>query len=245
MAQAIIVTGANFTDRGLGRSVRLTSDRTNLVGEFILGRDAATSTFNSASAGAAPATAVGTITYSDHYANPAGANFFSTPLTGATNLTMMAVVAPGASAETEIYLSSTNGADPNGFYLGNAAGAAMLSVINAAGTPQQVTLGATLAGPLTDFRAVAGRIGGTSSFSLEIDEFKGGVRVQANSSTATGSRTVDTQTICIGSINGSSIWNSAKDTSAVLIWHRLLTDAELLAAYVECRDVLGRMGIQC
>jgi hypothetical protein len=245
MAQAIVVTGANFISNGLGRAVYLTSDRTNLVGEFIFGRDAATSTYNSATSSSAPASAVGTLTYSDHYANPAGANFFSTSITGATNLTMLSIVAPGVSAETEIYFSSTDGAGTNGFYLGNQGGDAFISVINSAGAQQKATLGAVLAAPLSEFRAIAGRIGGTTSFTLEVDEFKGGARLQAASATATGSRVVDSQTICIGSLNGSAVFNSAKDTSAVLIWHRLLTDAELLAAYLECRNVLSRMGINC
>jgi hypothetical protein len=245
MAQAIVVTGANFTSYGLGRALYLTSDRTSLAGEFIFGRDAATSTFNSATVSAAPATAVGSLTYSDHYANPAGVNFFSTAITGAANLTMMVVVAPGATATTEIYLSSTDGTGTNGFYLGNQNGEAFFSVINGAGAQQKVTLAAPLAAPLTEFRAIAGRIGGTSSFTLEVDEFKAGARLQAASATATGTRTVDSQTFCVGSINGSTVFNSPKDTAAVLIWHRLLTDAELLSSYVQCRDVLGRMGISC
>lgn len=245
MAQAVIVNGANFTSTGLGRALRLTTDRTNLVAEFIFGRDAATSTFNSAYAGAPNATPFGTITYSDHYVNVAGANYLKTPLLGAANITMMSVVAPGSDAGTEIYISSTDGAGTNGFYLGNQTGAAKVSVVNSAGTPQQAQIPAELTPPLTGFRAVAGRIGGTTTFTLEVDEFKGGALLQNASLAATGSRVVDTQTIDIGSIGGSTVFNSPKDTAAVLIWHRLLSDAELLVAYLECRTVLGRMGISC
>lgn len=245
MAQAIIVTGANFLSSGLGRSLYLTSDRTNLVGEFIFGRDAATSLFNSAPNNSVNAEAVGTLTYGDHNIDAAGANFVRTGLLGATNFTVMAVVAPGNSSSEQIYMASTSGSGPNGFYLANFSGKPVLSLQNSAGTAQQAVADNSAASPLTEYRAVAGRVGGTSSYTLEVDEFKGGVRVQSKAATASGTRTVDTQTICVGSLNGSSIWNSTKTTAAALIWHRLLTDAEMLAAYVECRDVLGRMGIQC
>lgn len=247
MSQAIIVTGADFTGKGLGRSLRLTSDRTNLMGEFILGRNQATSIFNSAYDGAPNAVAFGTLTYSDHYANPAGANYFRTPIQTAQNMTMLAVVAPGATATSEIYVSSSSGNGSNGYFLagGLSTTKAGLSTTTSAGATQQVLLVGDQSTPLTDFRAIAGRIGGLSNWSLEIDEFKGGQRVQSNASTATGTRTVDSQVFCIGSIGGSATFNSAKDTAAVLLWHRLLTDQELLDAYLECRTVLGRMGITC
>lgn len=247
MSQAIIVTGADFFGKGLGRSLQLTSDRASLMGEFILGRNQATSIFNSAYDGAPNAVAFGTLTYSDHYANPAGANYFRTPIASAENMTMLAVVAPGSAATSEIYVASSSGNGNNGFFLagGLSTTRAGLSVTTSAGSAQQVLLDNNQSNPLTEFRAIAGRVGGLSNWSMEIDEFKGGQRVQTKSSTATGTRTVDSQVFCVGSIGGSATFNSAKDTAAILFWHRLLTDQELLDAYLECRTVLGRMGITC
>lgn len=245
MSQALIVTGANFTGTGLGRSLYLTTDRTNLVGEFIFGRDEATTIFNSATPGAATASVVGTLTYSNHFINPAGVNYVATTIQNAVSFTVMVIVAHGVDATTELYLSSTNGAQANGFYLGNQSGQPNFFLANSSGGGNAVTLPNNVASPLADFRALCGRASGTTTYTLEIDEFKGGALIQNASMTAVGSRTVGTQVINIGSLDGSTIWNSPKNTSAVLIWHRLLTDAELLAAYLECRTVLGRMGISC
>jgi hypothetical protein len=245
MAQALIVSGQNFIGAGLGRALRLTSDRASLVGEFILGRDAATSAYNSAYDGAPNATAIGSLTYGDHFANPAGANYFRTMILGAENMTMMAVVAPGADANSEIYLASSSNAVNSWYLAGFSSNQPALSVINAASSAQQLLANAAQSTPYTDFRAIAGRVGGLSAWSMELDEFKGGTLVQNKSSTATGSRSVDSQVFCIGSIGGASTFNAAKNISAVLFWHRLLSDAELLAAYLEARNTLGRMGIAC
>jgi hypothetical protein len=245
MSQALIVTGADFTSSGLGRSLYLTTDRTNLVGEYIFGRNEATTIFNSATPGSPTASVIGTLTYGDHFVDAAGANYIATNLQNNANLTFMVIVAHGAAATTELYLSSTNGAQANGFYLGNQSGQASFFLANSSGGGNAVTLPNIVSSPLTDFRALCGRASGTTTYTLEIDEFKNGSLVQNASMTATGSRVVGTQVINIGTLDGSTIWNSPKNTAAALIWHRLLSDAELLAAYLECRTVLGRMGISC
>lgn len=240
----LTVTGADFSANNLGRVVKLTSDRTGLVGEYIFGRNRATSLINGVDGGITPTVNVDP-TYGDHRASvdAATSKYFNTLVADADDLTLALVLAYPANAYASRTLFGTGVGHKLNMYA-TASPGVRLQVVATDATAPEAVLAAPQA-PLTDFRMLTGRINGPTNISLEVDEFKGGERVQNVLVETVKSRVPDTTPIAIGTLLNTTTYALGYDVAAALIWHRTLSDAELLAAYLEVREVLGGMGIAC
>lgn len=234
---------ANYAANNVGRAIQLTTDRASLMGEFLLGRDEATTVFNSAYEGAPPGTMVGAPTYGDHRITGCDqTNYLNTGITDAANISILAIYSPGGAVTGD-----------GVFGTGGVSGAQIAGFVNGANLQLQCAtsgnsttgLSVTCTAPgtnLSDYRGLAGRIGGTVNPTLKIDDFKDGARVTGGSATGSATRGIDTRNIRIGTWGSSS---GLVDVAAALIWHRLLTDAEMLAAYQEVRATLAQWNLAC
>ncbi len=241
----ITVPGADFSSRNLGRVLKLTTDRTNLVGEYILGGNLAASKYNGANPDL-PMSVVGTPTYSDGHVTLGQNNWFDTFIQDAAELTMMLIA--DAASTGSIYLGNFNGlntVDCILLYKNNSNIVAQSSASD--GTTQTLDSSVSGTGANTDFRGLAMRTVGSTDYVSKLDHFKGGVRAAGGSQTNTGkTREVQsTPTFAIGSSRGNAFFPGPVNVAAALVWHRALTDAELLAAYLEVRSVMAGRGVDC
>lgn len=241
---AIKDAAADYSGANAGRVLALTTDRAGLVGEFLFGRNQATSVFNSASDGAAGGVMHGTVAYDDHFLDDFGdAAWLDTGVGDAATLTVLVVSKPAANASFICYAGT------------GTAGGAQLALYRVGGgltwqhcNASNVTTGLVVAtgtptAPDTDYRGLAGRTNGLVNPPMKVDEFKGGVRTQGASITGSATRVLDTRPILIGTIGAGVFSGGEADFAAALIWHRYLSDAELLAAYIEARATLALLGI--
>ncbi|MFG1246809.1 hypothetical protein [Xanthobacter flavus] len=235
-----ILGSANAGAKNLGRRP-IISDRTNLVGEFFFGRDAATSIINMANA-SLPLSAP-TATYGARSATITGAGvYFETGIADAQELTILAVGSfQNASSQIVGSYTATNAADtcallhPSGGFSGQ--------VPASDGTAQGT---ATLSpySPLTTVRALALRTTGSADFAIKVDQFRAGARLNGLSETKTGkTRKTSAQTFRIGAPASGSTYVAEQSPSAVAIWHRSMTDAELLAAYQDVFERFAEWGV--
>ncbi|MEF2551980.1 hypothetical protein VQ042_11515 [Aurantimonas sp. A2-1-M11] len=238
---------ANYSSSNVGRFLNLTTDRAGLVGEFAFGRDLATSRVNAATLASTDAQAIGSPAYGDHkITNINYQNTLDLMVGDAENITVAAVFAYGGSA-SRIYMATGPGGVLGQLALFQLSDTVQrLQVATSAGSVSGLSIDLTgaPAAPTSEFRMVSGRVGGLVNPSLAIDEFKGGVRVKGNTATGTATRVVDTRKVALGTLRNSSLANPS-DFAAALVWHRVLTDSELLSAYGEVRTALAVYGIAC
>lgn len=215
----------------------------------MFGRNLATSRINSAVVGAKPAFQVGTPTFASHkITGVTYQHYLDTQIADAVDITVAIVASPQASASGDGYVGTGSASGGTGqFVLYNLGGNITIQCINSSNSSTGLvcsTSGETT--PLTDFRMISGRISGLVNPTLKVDEYKGGAHTKGNSATGSATRVVATttpKTLAIGS-KFSSL-TGAIDVAALLIWHRMLSDAELLAAYLEVEATLDTFGITC
>jgi hypothetical protein len=235
---------ANYASNNVGRVIRLTSNRTNLKGEFLLGRDFATSKFNSAYDGAPAAVAGGAPTYGTHKVTVDGTNYLDTLIGDNADITIAVVTTNNAGITTFLATPFGTAGGQLALFRSGAGLQANMQVTNAANSATGLiaTTPGSITTPITDFRMLSGRVSGLVNPSIKVDEFKGGARVQGASVAGSATRQLTDKTIRLA---GLSAIPGAIDQTAVLIWHEMLSDAALLAAYQEVRTQMATMGITC
>lgn len=235
------IPGADFSGKNLGRVLKLTTDRTGLVGEYILGRNAKASAYNGANPDL-PALIVGAPVYKASYCTLSRYNYLNTLLLDAAEVTLLAI---GSSAGNSSYIGQFgiagggatthlwgDNSGVNGYSTGNT------SNVQAA-SPWSPARGA-------GFRGLAFRSVGATNFKSVVDQFYSAVRTGKTETTSTQTKLVHpTKTFAIGSPHGGATFAEAVNIAGALIWHKALTDAELLAAYLEARAALAPRGIIC
>lgn len=235
---------ANAGAANLGRVPITVIQRASLKGEFIFGRDIATSCVNSAYDDAPDAVVIGSPTLGDHTAALAGTNYIDTRVSDNLALTVMVISSPGASLENEVYFASEQNGVPQAVLLSyNGSPNVIVQGYSASGillTPG-IAMPGSLTAPLTDYRAVTFRTDQAVNPTFKIDEFKAGIRTQGASTAQTGTRAAAIKTLAIGSLKNAT-FTDVNNVCAVLIWHSHLSDADLLAAYLEARTYLADMG---
>lgn len=242
----IISPTADFSASGLGRALQLTTNRASLVGEFLFGRNLATSRINSAGlkvpASEALVGAPAVPVYGDHQMEVGNGAGLDT-LVAATDAMTCMVICTGETAGTQILLGADSAAAAR-FNLLTVGTSANLTV--AGGNPAAVVLPGALTGNTTDFRALVMRISGVAAgAALAIDEYRGGVRTQGAKSalTATVARGAYTRVVGNSSTIGANAGYTARNRfAAYLHWSAYLSDDAVLAAYAELRAVLAPMG---
>lgn len=217
----------NATATSTSVAVQSTS-RTSLVGEYLFGRDAATSKINLCG-GVAPII-VGAPTYAARYATFDQNNWFDTNLPDTQELTMLQVSA--IPSGTQAYLmgnyNNSNGTDTTTFELTSGS---LAAIACATDNTQQAFTSVTARTPRSEFTVKAVRTTGAADFVEKIDEYRGGVRVAGSTKTVTGkTRKVTTSAnMAIGSARGSSGFAGTLQCVGAAIWSRHVPDTELLA----------------
>jgi hypothetical protein len=247
----IITPTADFSASNLGRIIQLTTNRTGLVGEFIYGRNFATTALNSAGVGSGAILTQGTPpapVYGDHQLELGNGVGFNTNIPWSAAMTIMIATdiqqTDAASITNSVLFIGSSVVDDGEVIMDAYVGTPM--EFNAVGHGL-VNLPSLPTRPLSDFRALTGRIGGLASGSpISIDEYKSGVRTQGRASTTTSARTLpNTGSVLIGGHigypSGGSFSTRPLFVSA-LIWNVALSDAATLAAYLEFRTALAAMG---
>lgn len=230
---------ADYSERNIGRAIQLTADRTNLVGEYLFGRNFNTSKPNSA-APANPLSTVGTHTYGTRKVTMSGAsNRLELNVPDAQELTVLVIASAANNCQ---FLGSFNGSNstdcaallrPTGGIQGQVAAADNTAV---------TTTAIAVSGTASEPRGVAMRTTGSADFVIKVDQFKAGARINGVSEPKAGkTRKVSSNTFRIGA--PTTFYIGSFDTYAALIWHRALGDVELLAAYQEVFDFFEQLGI--
>lgn len=245
MTLRITVPGADFSARNLGRVLKLTTDRTGLVGEYIFGGNLVASKYNGANPGV-PMGVVGTPTYAANYVTLAQTNWFDTYILDAADLTMMVIADASSTGASYIgNFAGGNNVDSVLLYKNVSSFSAQSSAND--GSAQVVGSAASVTGANSTFRGLSMRTMGTSDYQIKLDQFYNGARAGGSSQTNAG-KTREVQTtpaLAIGSSRGAGPFPGPVNIAAALVWHRALTDAELLAAYLGARSVMASRGVAC
>jgi len=238
-----VYQGANFAASGLGRSARLTEHRTDLVGEYLFGRDVNTSVPNLANPDL-PLIVHGTPTFDARAATLAQANWFDTQILDSQELTLLTVVAlAGATAPL---ITNYDGANVTAVTSLHVSSNSIQGLACGTDNAQQVLSSRSMATPTTDFRIICMRTTGAANFVGRIDQFKAGVREGGTTTNSTKTRKVVTdKAFAIGSSRGSNGFAGATTVAAAAIWHGYLSDADLLAVAQEITAGLDAVGIDC
>jgi hypothetical protein len=241
----IKVSGADFSDNAVGRMLPLTSNRTNLIGEYVFGGSLTRSRWN----GADPSkhlTVLGTPTYGSGFVTLAAANWFDTVITESQEFTALVIAdAVATSAAYVTNFDGTNGGNYMSLY--RTTGSFNLAVSATDSTAQNIASAATITGSDSGFRGLAMRTTGSVDYTSKLDQFESGVRAGGTSTTHTG-KTRDVHvspSFALGSSRGNAGMTGPINMAAALIWNVALSDAALLAAYQEARAVLAGRGIAC
>jgi len=248
----IISPTADFSASGLGRGLFLTTNRTNLISEFLFGRNLATSRVNSAgmkanAAEALTGAAVAPV-YGDHEAelgNGAGIDtLVAMPGVAHTMLLVCGVQgADAATLATDTILSGVSSGFNGRLAVTVAAGKLTFSLADVSATP--ASLPNLPARPLSAHRCLIASISGSAAASImTIEEFAGGQLLQSASAPTAGARTAPAGTIVVGNSShiGPGTFPARVKHAARLDWDRQLSAAERLAAYQEVRAILAGMG---
>lgn len=222
-----IFTGINAAPRALGRSERLIAAprRAGLRGEYLFGRDTATSAFNLA--GGQPLAFVGAPEFSPRYARFSQIAWADTGLFDTPEATLLVVSAePTASAPLITTFDGTNGGDATAF---NVSGGNLQAYSVAADASVQTAQTAARV-PLVEWTVKAMRISGGAAYSIVIDEYRQGARV-GGVVVATGKarKPCASAPFAIGSSRGSDGFKGDVFIAGAAIWSRGLSDAEVLA----------------
>jgi hypothetical protein len=241
----LMVTGADYSASNIGRVIKLTTNRTGLVGEYLFGRNRATSLVNGVDGGTIPSVPVADPTYGDHVASmDASANkYINSGLSDADKITIAVVCAFPASAYVNRTLAGFGVGKSLNIYSGPSSSFGLATQATDATQPA-CGLPAAPTAPLTDPRMIVSRVDGPTNFSLNIDEYKNGGRTQGSGLVTTvKNRLAEATTkLSFGSLPSTGSFALGFDEVAALVWHRYLSDAEVLAMYLEVRTVLATMG---
>ncbi len=260
---AVYAPDAPFAGSILPRDIYLTTNRAGLVGEFLFGQDLIQSRENSAQLGA-PAAVEALINnppppfYGDHRVELGAGAGLQTNIAATPAQTILLVAAVSASDATDQATSPATRhilhgatAAESGRLLATSdvdAGSVVLrSLMASTGgeiSPAQVMPASR---PYTAPRCICSRIsGGAVGSKHAFDELKDGALVSHREAVTTAVRPVPTHGIVIGNSNtigfGGDFQARVKH-SLCLIWSRALSDAEVLAAYLEVRANLASMGV--
>jgi len=246
MTLRITVPGADFSGVGIGRYLKLTTDRADLVGEYIFGKSKNASIFNGAN-NALPLIETGAPVYDDASVTLSTSNWFDTLVSDAQELTLMVIADMNVSG---IHFIGNWGGVPSANQLTmykNGSTVALQTPRAAGSPPSTITSSTGLSGIGPHFRGLACRTTGLVDFTSKVDQYRGGLHMGGASFVNAGETrlVVPSPLISIGSARGSSIFPGPVKVAAALIWHRALSDADLLAAYQEARGVLAGRGIDC
>lgn len=243
MTLRITVPGAGFHANHVGR-IQLTTYRTGLIGEYILGGSAAASIYNGANPDR-PLVVKGEPTYGVGYCGLSQTSWFDTLLLDSQELTAL-VFCTAQSSTSMLFGNFTGGniVDTVALYK-NFTDFVVQSCATDATLQQIVSSVNNLTGADESFRGLAIRTTGGVSYTSKIDQFKAGVRAGGTATTHTGkTREVQsTPAFAIGSSRGHQSLSGAVNVAATLVWNQSLSDADLLAAYLEARAVLAARGI--
>jgi hypothetical protein len=228
---------------GKRRKLPLTTNRAALVGEFLLGRNIATSRVNSAGAGAnGSEVLVGNPiapVYGDHQLELGNGAMLDTAVPATDAMTCL-VACTGDVSSAQVFLGASVAASGRLNLLTGGA-----SVVATLGNSNLALPGA-LSGPAADFRVLVARLGGTAAGSpAAIDEYRAGVRVQGAKTTLAGALVRQDYTRVIGgssTIGAGAGYPVRNRFASYLHWSAYLSDADVLAAYLELRAVLAQMG---
>jgi hypothetical protein len=244
MTLRITVPGADYTASNLGRALKLTSDRVSLMGEYILGNSQTASVYNGANT-TLPLTVTGTPVYNAGYCTLAQANWFDTRIADNQDVTLLVI---GDAASTGgVYCGNFNGANSPDSVVLYKNGTSFVAQASANdGTTQAANSLVSITGADAGFRGLALRASGSANFTIAMDQFEGGVRAGGTLTNTVKTREVQTTpNFAIGSSRGGALFPGPVNIAAVLVWHRALTDPQLLSAYQEMRATMASRGIAC
>lgn len=238
----ITIPGARFAENAIDRSIKLTTNRTGLVGEFIFGSYAAACNYNGADR-TKPLRVIGEPTFSQGRVALGQNNWLDTQsMFDTQELTFLVFPARSASAAMPFgTFSGSNSGDTVSIY-GNTGTMDML--VSTTGEPSTVSL-STPSIDVGSFYGIAGRTTGSANFTIKLDAFKGGARLGGVSAVQTGKtrKVTTTMPFAFGSSRGNASFPGPVVEAGGLVWNRALSDAELLAAYIEARTLFTARGI--
>lgn len=243
MGLKIVVPGVDFSSVAIDRSNELTTNRTDLVGEYQFGASNSKSIFNSANSKPL-LTVVGSPIYADNYVTLSQDNWFDTNLLDSQELTFM-IVCSGSTSQFNAF-GNFNGSNTTDHVVlfSNVSGKAKVQATSNDASVPYVEL--TAVDTTSAFKALCGRTTGSSNYTIKADQFKDGALLSTITTKTTKTRKVQTTpTFAIGSSRGSATLSGTLNYAAVLVWNRCLSDAELLAAYKEVYANLAKVGISC
>lgn len=233
MGQSIQIAGASFSK--VLASLTL-PDRSGLVAEYIFGTDFATSSRNLANADV-PLLEVGTPTYGANFArvqSGSGGFGFNTQITPLADCTIIDIRGPISNGAASTYMIS---AGSMGMYV--RAG----NHIFKGGTYASLDAGAVNNNGANTWNFTAGTSNDGAGFAKH---FRGNAATGIlTAATATVARTgTSTGVAYIGTSNSSSSTAGVQHSHAYLaIFNRILTEAEVDAAYQTLRPFMARRGI--
>lgn len=256
---AVYAPDATFAGSVLPRDIFLTTNRAALVGEFLFGQDLMQSRENSAdpTAPAATESLVGNPApplYGDHRVELGNGAGIHTGLKGMAAHTVLLFAAISGSDAPDL----TQVPSPKHIHHGASAPETGRVIMSTTVTAGALVLAATSVGnngdarfapsaPLTAIRGLASRVSGLAVGSkVSLDEYKNGALIAHAEAPVNVERPAPTHTIVIGnsaSIPAGADFRERVQHAMCLIWSRYLTDAELLAAYLEARGNLASMGV--
>ncbi|KQM88461.1 hypothetical protein ASE67_01500 [Sphingomonas sp. Leaf23] len=256
---AVYAPDAAFAGSVLPRDIYLTTNRAGLVGEYLFGQDLIQSRENSATPNATLATEVLTgaavpPVYGDHRVELGNGAGLATGLIGMPVQTILLFAAVAGSDAPDLTQVPTPKHIFHGATVAEAGRLTMTtSVINGVlsigATPNGNASDArfTPAAPFTAIRGIASRIFGLLAGSrITMDEYKGGALINHAEAVLSADRPNPTYGIVVGNSNAVAAGGDFRERvqhAMCLIWSRYLTDAELLAAYLEARANLASMGV--
>lgn len=245
-------SSANYSNFYADAGQIVTAFRAGVTGEFLFGRDKSTSCINSGGilypgveqlAGAAVAPVYGN--HQVELGNGAGikTNVPASPAFTAMVITTVADTdrALDNTAPNQCLLIGADVADKSRVGLQIFGGQVQINMSGIGVTKA----GFAPSGKANQFRALAMRVGGTgiATDPTSIDEFMGGSRTQSVSSTVGATRDAPNYIVTAGNSGtvaaGGNLYQSRVFQAGFFYCNRYVTDAELLAAYLNWRTFLA------
>lgn len=256
---AVYAPDAAFAGSVLPRDIYLTTNRAGLVGEYLFGQDLIQSRENSATPNATLASeaVIGAAVppvYGDHRVELGNGAGLQTGIVGMPAQTVLLFASVAGSDAPDLTQVPTPKHIHHGATAAEAGrvnmtttvdGGRLVVTTSSVGTAGDARF--TPSAPFTAIRGLASRISGIAAGSkMAMTEYKGGALTN-HAEWATGDvRPAPTYGIVIGNSNTVAAGGDFRERvqhALCLIWSRYLTDAELLAAYLEARSNLASMGV--
>lgn len=226
---------ANFSGLGIGRRDRLTSIRTNLVGEFQLGRDKETSSFNLVTQTRGVWT--GGETFGIRTGDTNKLNWLDTLVEDNPDITIIWAGQLSASGPCNMVSNFTGSPNSDAIFLGLVGSQLNGFSCNTDNTLSFATVPGSYANT-TQMGVTSLRINSGSDYTIKSDVFRGGVRLAGQSATATGkTRVKSSRTLGIGGIGGSYSQDVTMSCYGALIYHTYLSDGDLLTIVQDMTNI--------